>query len=193
MGKSEKHDITHLLQGLGGEQREAIIAQLMPLVYDELRRVAGKYFRDERPDHTLQPTALVHEAYLRLVDQTRVDWQSRAHFFAICAKIMRRILVDHARGRKRARRGGGRRKLTLDSDVLPADLGADEILMLHDALERLAALDERQARVVEMRFFAGLTMEEVAQALNVSKRTAEDDWTHAKAWLRVHAAAGPDA
>ncbi len=157
----------------------------MPLVYEDLRRLARKYFRHERPDHTLQPTALVHEAYIRLVDQTRVSWQDRTHFFAVAAKVMRRILVDYARARQRARRGGKRRRIEFDSELSPADLAEFDILAMHEAVEQLAVLDRRQAQIVEMRFFAGMTVDEVAEALGISRRTVEGDWTHAKAWLRT--------
>jgi RNA polymerase sigma-70 factor (ECF subfamily) len=181
----DKQDVTRLLAELQGGGHERAVAQLMPLVYEELRHLARKYFRHERPGHTLQPTALVHEAYLRLVDQTAIDWQGRTHFYAVCAKVMRRVLLDYARGRQRARRGGGWRKLDLDSDLLPAELDQAEILALHEAVEELAQLDPRQAHIVELRFFGGLTVEEVAHVVGVSKRTAEDEWTHAKAWLRA--------
>ena len=169
---------------------------LMPVVYDELRGLARAYLHRERSGHTLQPTALVNEAYLRLIDQRRMQWCGRTHFFAIGARMMRRLLVDHARGRGREKRGGDWQKLTLDHElgerIVPlfgigsgrGELDREDFLALHDALEKLAALDERQARVVEMRFFAGLTMAEIAEALEVSKRTAEGDWTHAKAWLK---------
>ncbi len=193
MGEPEKKDITRLLAQLQGADHERAVAQLMPLVYEELRRLAHKYFRHERAGHTLQPTALVHEAYLRLVDQAGVDWQGRTHFYAVCAKVMRRVLLDYARGRQRARRGGGQRKLDLDSDLLPTELDQTEVLALHEAIEELTRLDPRQAHIVELRFFGGLNMEEVAHVVGVSKRTAEDEWTHAKAWLRTRLAdeAGP--
>ena len=185
MAGPAKHDVTRLLGELQGAERERAAARLMPLVYEELRRLARKYFRHERVGHTLQPTALVHEAYLRIVDQSGIDWQGRTHFYAVCARAMRRILLDYARGRQRARRGGGARKLDLDSDFLPVDLDQTEALALHEALEDLTRLDPRQAQIVELRFFGGLTMEEVAHVAGVSKRTAEDEWTHAKAWLRT--------
>lgn len=169
--------------------------ELLPVVYDELRRLAGSYLRREREGHTLQPTALVHEAYLRMVDQKRVDWRGRSHFFAIGARMMRRLLVDHARERGREKRGGDRQRLTLtlggdlerlDERVplLGRPLGREELLDLDHALERFAEIDPRAAQVVELRFFAGLGMAEIAEALRVSKRTAEGDWTHARAWLK---------
>ncbi len=170
--------------------------ELMPVVYDELRGLARAYLHSERSGHTLQPTALVNEAYLRLINQKRVEWCGRTHFFSIGARMMRRLLVDHARGRGREKRGGDWQKLTLDHElgerIVPlfgigsgrGELDREDFLTLHDALEKLTVLDERAAQVVEMRFFAGLTMAEIAEALDVSKRTAEGDWTHAKAWLK---------
>jgi len=138
----------------------------------------------------LQPTALVHEAYLRLVDQSRIDWQGRTQLLAVAAIAMRRVLVDYARARQRARRGGDCCKLQLADNIAPADGGESEILAVHDALDRLAAFDEREAKVVEMRFFGGLKMEEVAAALGVSKRTVENDWKHARTWLKSQLAGG---
>jgi RNA polymerase sigma factor (TIGR02999 family) len=159
---------------------------LFEAVYDPLRRLAGHYLRGERLGHTLQPTALVHEAYLKLVDQSRVDWKGRSHFFAVGARAMRRILIDHARTRKRAKRGGDWLRVTLTGlagSPLEGDLDPAQLLELHAALEKLAELDERQARVVELRYFAGLKMSEVAEVLGVSKRTADSDWARARAWL----------
>jgi RNA polymerase sigma-70 factor (ECF subfamily) len=160
---------------------------LLPLVYDDLRRRAAAYLRRERAGHTLQPTALVHEAYLKLVDQSRVNWRGRTHFFAVGAKVMRRLLIDHARQRGRAKRAGGLQRVTLtDWRAAPEEpaLDADALLGLDRALEALARLDARQAGIVELRFFAGLTVAEVAKFLDVSTRTVEDDWHHARAWLR---------
>jgi len=157
--------------------------RLMPLVYDEFRALAARYLRRERSDHTLQPTALVHEAYLKLIDQTRVNWQGRTHFFAVGAQIIRRILVDHARQHNRQKRGGGAGRVVLDDAVALAPQREEEVLALDEALEKLATLDSRQAQVVEMRFFGGLSVEEVAKVLGVSKRTVEGDWTMARAWL----------
>jgi RNA polymerase sigma factor (TIGR02999 family) len=159
---------------------------LFEAVYDPLRRLAGHYLRHERPGHTLQPTALVHEAYLKLIDQSRVDWKGRSHFFAVGARAMRRILIDHARTRRRAKRGGDWLRVTLTGlagSPLSGDLDPTQLLELHAALEKLAELDERQARVVELRYFAGLKMTEVAEVLGVSKRTADSDWAKARAWL----------
>jgi RNA polymerase sigma factor (TIGR02999 family) len=158
---------------------------LFEAVYDPLRELARRYLRRERPGHTLQPTALVHEAYFKLVDQSRVDWKGRTHFFAVGAKAMRRILIDYARSRKRAKRGGDWLRVTLSGLAAPpfGDLDPTQLLELHSALEKLAQLDERQARVVELRFFAGLKMSEVAKVLGVSKRTADGDWAKARTWL----------
>jgi serine/threonine-protein kinase len=160
---------------------------LLPLVYHELRRLARGFLARERPDHTLQPTALVHEAYLRLADQSRIDWAGRTHFFAVGAKMMRRLLIDHARARGRLKRGGRVQKITLLEGLVTDgrdDLALDELLALDEALLELATLNERQAQVVEQRFFGGLTVEEVAVQLGVSKRTVETDWAAARAWLR---------
>ncbi len=163
---------------------DAAPEQLIPLIYDELRGLARQYFRKERSDHTLQPTALVHEAYLRLADQ-HLHCQNRSHFLALCARAMRQVLVDHARSRKRVKRGGGRHRIEVDSRISPTDLSQFEILALHEAIETLSQLDARQGRIVELRFFGGLTVAEIAEVLNVSKRTVEGDWQHAKAWLRA--------
>jgi RNA polymerase sigma-70 factor, ECF subfamily len=179
----ESDDITRLLAELGDGRREAL-DEVLPHVYGELRRIAARHLRAERSGHTLQPTALVNEAYMRLVDQTRVDWQGRTHFYAVAAGAMRRILIDHARGRRRFKRGGDAQRVTFSEDLpVPAVFDAD-VIDVHEALERLAAVDERQARIVELRFFAGLGVDEVAEVLGVSKRTVEADWTHAKAWMR---------
>ncbi len=161
--------------------------QLLPVVYDELRRLARGYLSRERPDHTLQPTALVHEAYLRLAGQSRVEWQGRTHFLAVGARAMRRLLIDHARTRRRQKRGGGRRQVTLNEAVTPlavCDLDLEQLLAIEEALERLAGISERQAAIVELRFFGGLTVEEVAKHLGVSPRTVESDWARARKWLR---------
>src|SRR5262245_27060072 len=162
-----------------------VAAELLPLVYDELRALARRYLKRERRDHTLQPTALVHEAFLRLVDQSRVNWAGRAHFYAVCAEAMRRILIDYARNRRRIKRGGGWQKILLDDAVAPlGDGGEIDLVNLNEALDKLRELDPRQARIVELRFLGGMTVEEVASVLSLSKRTIEGDWTHAKAWLR---------
>ncbi len=183
MSKTPK-SVTDILAESGGKKSAKVAEQLMPLVYNEMRALAAGYFRDERIAHTLQPTALVHEAYLRLVDQKRVDWQGRTHFFAVGACIMRRILIDHARGHGRAKRGADWKRVLLTDTLTGAGSPDLEVLELNDALEALAALDPQQAEIVELRFFGGLTVEEVAHLLGVSKRKVEGDWTHAKAWLR---------
>lgn len=157
--------------------------RLLPLLYDELRQIAHRQLSHERSSHTLQTTALVHEAYLRLVDQTQVTQRGRAYFFAAAAQAMRRVLVDYARRRNRKKRGGGQAPLSLEENQLAMDAYADELIDLDEALDRLAALNARQARVVECRFFGGLSVKETAAALNVSYRTVENDWALARAWL----------
>jgi RNA polymerase sigma factor (TIGR02999 family) len=170
-----------LVQWRGGDQ--AALDRLMPLVYEELRTLAQHYLRRERPDHTLQSTALVHEAYVRLVGQDSPPWQSRAHFFGIAARLMRQILVEHARAHQAAKRGGHAFKLTLEDAVaLPQTTDVD-LVALDDALQRLSELDERQSRIVELRFFAGLTMEDAAEVLDISRATVAREWTIARAWL----------
>jgi RNA polymerase sigma factor (TIGR02999 family) len=174
---------TQLLEQLQAGDRSAA-DRLLPLVYEEFRQLARHYLQQERANHTLQPTALVHEAYMKLIDQSRVNWQGRTHFFAVAAQAMRRILVDHARHHLRLKRGGGQHRVTLDEGVALSSKDRDEdVVALDEALEKLADFDPRQAKVVEMRFFAGLSVEEVAQQLGVSKRTVEGDWTMARAWL----------
>src|SRR5262249_1120927 len=155
----------------------------VPVVYGELRRLAGSYMRRERQDHTLQATALVHEAYLKLVEQRSVNWQSRAHFFGVAAQLMRRILIDHARGHLRQKRGGEQKKLSLDQAYIFSEQQSAELLAVDEALERLSKLDPRQARVVELRFFGGLSVEEAAEVLGVSPKTVKRDWSVAKTWL----------
>lgn len=163
----------------------AVGEQLLPLVYAELHRRAAAAMRREDEGHTLQATALVHEAYLRLCDQRRMSWQSRAHFFGIAAQLMRRILIDHAREHLAGKRGGGGRQVTLSGVEADAgDDGAADVLALHDALERLAVLDARQARLVELRYFSGLTIEETAGALDLSPATVKREWATARAWLK---------
>lgn len=159
------------------------VDQLFPLVYAELRRLAQRYMRRERADHTLTTTALVHEAYLRLVDQTRVEWKDRSHFFGVAAVAMRRILVEHARRRNVVRRGGGRQRVSLSDLTIAQDDSAEMLLALDDALERLGALNPRLVRVVECRYFLGLAEEETAAALGVTSRTVRRDWIKAKGWL----------
>lgn len=175
---------TEILAGLDHSSPSEVAAALLPLVYDELRQLAANYLKRERDGHTLSPTALVHEAFLRLVDQSRVDWKGKTHFLAVGADAMRRILIDHARARKRDKRGRDWRRVAFDHAVAELAILDVDLVDFRDALEALAALDKRQARVVELRLFAGLSMEEIATVINVSKRTIEGDWTHAKAWLR---------
>jgi RNA polymerase sigma-70 factor (ECF subfamily) len=179
---SESQEVTMLLSALtNGEEGAA--SKLIPVVYDELRRLAGSYMRRERVDHTLQATALVNEAYLKLIEQRAVNWQSRAHFFGVAAQLMRRILIDYARGHTREKRGGEQKKVSLDEVFLFSEQQADELLAVDDSLNLLAKMDPRQARVVELRFFAGLSVEEAAEALGVSPKTVKRDWSVAKAWL----------
>lgn len=182
---SMKHDageVTHLLLGVRAGDREAE-DKLVEVVYGELHRMAARYIRQERPGHTLQATALVNEAYVRLIDQRGKDWQNRAHFFGVAAHVMRRVLIDHARSHQTLKRGGEIRKVSLE-DALPFSPERSEQLMaLDDALSRLAAIDPRQARVVELRFFGGLSETEAAEVLGVSIRTVKRDWSVAKAWL----------
>jgi RNA polymerase sigma factor (TIGR02999 family) len=177
------HQITQLLvRWREGDQRA--LDELMPLVYDELRRLAAHYMRGERPGHTLQTSALVNEAYLRLAGQEEIQWQSRAHFFAIAAQAMRRILVDHARRRGGQKRGGGAHKVALDEALIISADRAAEVVALDDALTRLAEVDRRKSRVVELRFFGGLSVEDTAEVLNVSPGTVMREWTFTKAWLK---------
>lgn len=158
--------------------------RLMPLVYDELRRLARQYLQRERSDHTLQATGLVHEAYLRLVDQSGMSWQNRAHFFAVAAKVMRRILVDYARSHRAEKRGGDREKLAFDEALAPSGERAVDLIALDEALRDLETFDVRQSRIVELRFFGGLTNEEIGELLEISPRTIKREWRLAKAWLR---------
>ena len=174
--------VTRLLLEWSDGDQEAL-TRLMPLVYDKLRSVARRQLRHERAGHTLQPTAVVHEAYLRLVDQKRVRWHNRAHFFAVAAQLIRHILVDHARSRAAAKRGGGVRVVTLEAVLEPAVIGDLNVLALDESLVRLAALDPRQAQLVELRFFGGLSVDESAQVMAVSSATVKREWRTAKAWL----------
>jgi RNA polymerase sigma factor (TIGR02999 family) len=182
--RSRPHEITRLLQEHRRGSRDAL-DRLFPLVYESLHRMAHRALLHERAEHTLGTTALVHEAYLRLVDQERAEWNDRTHFLAIAATAMRRILVDYARRQKRLKRGGERRAVPLEDAMLVAGQRADTLLALDEALGRLAALNERLSRVVEYRFFAGLTVEETAAALQVTARTVERDWQKARAWLYI--------
>ena len=162
---------------------DAALAELTPLVYEELRRLAHHFMEGQRPDHTLQTTALVNEAYLRLADQTNPSWQNRAHFFAVAARAMRQILVSYARNQQAQKRGGGAIKVELDEAAIVSPEQSKEIIYLHEALERLATLDSRKARVVELKYFGGLNHDEIAEVLKVSTVTVRRDWVFAKAWL----------
>ena len=192
MGETE--DITKLLVAAREGNRQAS-DQLLPRVYDELRALAGSLMRQERPDHTLQATALVHEAYLKLVDQTRVQWHDRAHFFAVAAQALRRILVDHARTHDREKRGGGQARVPLQDELVAFYEQQVDLIALDEALVQLAARHPEHARVVEMRFFSGLTVDEIAGVLNVTSRTVANKWRFARAWLQQaisgEAAPGP--
>jgi RNA polymerase sigma-70 factor (ECF subfamily) len=179
---ASQHDVTRLLQAWGAGD-ESALERLMPLVYDELHRLARRYMAGEQPGQTLQTTALVHEVYLRLVDVKKVDWQDRAHFYALCARLMRRILIDFARSRAYQKRGGGATHVQLDEALTVSAIVGSELLAVDGALERLAAVDARKSQVVELRFFGGLTVEETAMALKVSPETVMRDWRLAKAWL----------
>jgi RNA polymerase sigma factor (TIGR02999 family) len=184
MGQPEPGDVTRLLQSWSGGDKKAL-DELTPLIYSKLRSLAAAYFRRERSDHTLQPTALVHEAYLRLIDQTRVESRSRAHFFAFAANLMRQILVNHALQHRAAKRGGGN-KVALEEGsglVLPREI---DVIALDQALDSLARLDPRQSRIVELRFFGGLTEEEIADLLGIAPITVKRDWRIARAALRHH-------
>ena len=180
--QSKTHDVTQLLQAWGHGENAAL-EQMIPIVYHELKRMARRYMAGERQSHTLQTTALVNEVYVKLIDSQKVNWQNRAHFFAICAQLMRRILVDFARARGYQKRGGGAHKITLVEELLgPKDRGRD-LVALDDALKALADLDPRKSQVVELRFFGGLREEEIAEVLKVSTDTVLRDWKMAKLWL----------
>jgi RNA polymerase sigma-70 factor, ECF subfamily len=201
VGHSPDQPVTQLL-AKWSNGNEAALGELTGLVYQELRALAQRHLRRERPNHTIQRTALVHEAFVRLVNQQSVDWQSRAHFFGLASNLMRRILVDHARARLASKRGGGLAAVSLDEITSPAEPGdsptrpsyaepaqidsetEDDVTAIDEALTRLAELDERQAKIVEMRYFGGLTIEETAQVLSISDATVKREWTVARAWLR---------
>jgi len=181
-GMNRPEEVTQLLVEAGNGSRQAM-DQLLPLVYDELHALAGGLMRRERQDHTLQATALVHEAYLKLVDQTRVQWQDRTHFFAVAAQAIRRILVDHARSHRRIKRGGGGVKITLVDELAVVNTPVVDVIALDEALVKLADAHPEEARIVEIRFFAGLTTEETARLLKTTTRTVERKWRFARAWL----------
>jgi RNA polymerase sigma factor (TIGR02999 family) len=189
MDSDDRHTVTRLLQEGAGGQADSL-ARLLPLVYRELRALAASRLRGERPNHTLQPTALVHEAYMRLVDQ-QAPWQNRAHFFAVAAQAMRRVIIDYARTEQAAKRGGRKARVTLDDAMSMTDGPQVDVLALDQALERLAALDPRAAQIVELRFFAGLDVDETSEALGLSPATIKREWATAKAWLKRALATAP--
>jgi RNA polymerase sigma factor (TIGR02999 family) len=182
MSEGSPAEITQLLKGWGKGDEQAL-ERLMPIVYSELRRMAGNFMRRQNHDHTLQATALVNEAYMRLIDSSRVNWQNRTHFFAICAQLMRRILVDFARKKNSLKRGGDRVQITLSERLDRPVEKHEDIVSLDEALTRLAEFSPRQAQIVELRYFAGLTDEQIADALEISSRTVRRDWSVARAWL----------
>jgi len=182
MTQSSTHDVTELLiEWSNGDK--AALDKLMPLIHEELRRLAHHYMSHERPGHTLQTTALVNEAYLRLVNRKGVHWQNRAHFFAIAATLMRSLLVDHARSHAYAKRGGDARKITIDEAMIVSQERAAEVVALDDVLKQLANFDPQQSRIVELRFFGGLTIDETAEVLGLSPATIKREWSTARAWL----------
>ncbi|HMQ02395.1 MAG TPA: sigma-70 family RNA polymerase sigma factor [Pyrinomonadaceae bacterium] len=182
MKEKNSPEITQLLlKWRDGDERA--LDDLLPQVYGELRRMAGNFMRRQKPGHTLQPSALVNEAYLRLIGSDQVNWQNRTHFFAMCAQLMRRILVDVARRKNSLKRGGDPIQVTLSEHLAASSEATEDLVALDSALERLARLSERQARIVELRYFAGLTDEQIAEALEISSRTVRRDWTIARAWL----------
>lgn len=176
--------ITELLEEYAAKDNRAALDELLPLVYDELRRIAASYLRRENAIHTLQPTALVHEAYMRLVGQKNVDWQNRAQFFGLAANMMRRILVNHAEARRAEKRGGNVARLELNETMIEVDSQNLDLLALNEALEKLAKLDKQKVHIVELKFFGGLTTEEIAAVVGKSDATIEREWSFARAWLR---------
>ncbi len=182
MSQPTQHEVTSILREWSDGDQQAP-ARLMPLVYDELRRLARQRLAGEGAASTLQPTALVHEAYLRLVDQTRVSWQNRAHFYGVAASMMRRVLIDHARARATGKRGGSVVRFSLEDVQAPLEQRASDLVALDEALQRLAEIDERKSKIVEMRFFGGLTEEEIAAVLDTSRRTVLREWKNARLWL----------
>lgn len=182
-------DVTQLLVNWSNGDQAALDA-LLPIVNDELRRLARSYLRRENPGHTLQPTALVNEAYLRLIGQQNVQWQNRAHFFGIAAQLMRRILIDHARNYQYQKRGGGALRVSLDEAAAVTEAQTAELLAVDEALEKLTAMDARKGRIVELRFFGGLNLDETAAVLNISSPTVQREWRAAKAWLHRLLTAG---
>lgn len=185
-------DVTRLLRSYAAGDRDAF-AELLPLVYEQLRAIAGRRLSGERPDHTLDATALVHESWMKLVQLDRLDWRNRSHFFAIAARAMRQVLLDHAIARNAQKRGGGLVPVTLESVEIGAELPLDELISLEQALQKLEALDERQARVVECRCYGGMSIDETAEALDISAATVSRDWAFARAWLARELAADIDS
>ena len=180
---SESHEITRMLREWSNGNRQ-VLDELMPLVYEELHKQATRFLRRERPNHTLQTTALIHEAYIKLIDQRDINFNSRVHFYAVAANIMRRILVDHARAKNRDKRGGNAETLQFDEDATVIQSGQSvDLIALDEALSRLAEYDAQQARIVELRYFGGLTLEETAETMRLSRTTVATDWAMAKAWL----------
>lgn len=183
MSQTSSQELTQMLIQLS-EGNAQVVDDILPLIYNELRSLASNYLRRERSDHTLQPTALVHEAYIKLIDQTQVKWQNRAHFFGIAANIMRRILVDYARKHHAEKRGGDAEKLPLEEEIMIVSVGKSaELLALDEALENLAKVDPQKSKIVELRYFGGLSVEETAEVLGVSEITVKRHWRMAKAWL----------
>jgi RNA polymerase sigma factor (TIGR02999 family) len=176
-------EVTQLLARLSAGDSEAS-ARLIPLIYSELRVMAGRYMRRERTDHTLQATVLVHEAYMRLAGPNRIQWQNRAHFFGVAAQVMRRVLLDYARDHRALKRGGAASRITLDPSLRPTESHLDYVLILEESLQKLAATDPEQSRLVELRFFAGMTVQETSEVMGISTATVKREWAHAKAWLR---------
>ena len=187
MHNATRTDATQILKEWSEGDKDAT-ARLMPLIYEELRRRAAEYLRHERPDHTLQATALVHEAYLKLIDQNRVDWKSRAHFCGVAAQLMRRVLLEHARGHNAEKRGGKLEKLYLDETHELSDERAHDLIALDDALKSFTSTYPREGEVVELKFFGGLAANEIAEVLDVSQKTVLRDWNFAKLWLRCELA-----
>lgn len=182
METSDQKNISLILKDWSSGNREAVDA-LMPVIYDELKKIAAQYLRKERINHTLQPTELAHEAYLKLIDISNVNWQDRAHFFAVSAQVIRHILVDHARARATDKRGGAAEKIVLDEAISFSKEDDTDVLALDEALKSLAEFDEQQSKIVELRFFGGLTIEETAAVMRLSPATIKREWTLAKAWL----------
>ena len=182
MAAADSRGVTQLLIDFG-KGDESVLNRILPQIYGELHRLAAYYMNHERRDHTLQPTALLHEAYLRLIDQRRVDWKNRAQFLGLAAGMMRRVLVNHARERAAARRGGGAEKITLAFEPGIFELPELTVLALDEALQKLAELDERKTRIIELKFFTGLTTKEIAEILNISSATVEREWKFSRAWL----------